>query len=603
MTTTKNPSDLPFEEIWLWDFEFISNPGEHPDVVCLSAKELRSRQTVSMWFEKGARPPAPFRTDDKVLFVCFAATAELSCHLSLGWPLPAKVLDLSPEFRCIVNGRKPPEGKGLLGALAYYRLDRISEQQKESMRERIMQGRPFTDEERVKIQRYCWSDVDALELLLPRILPEIDLSIALYRGEFITVSAHMERNGVPLDKVTTPRLQDKQTWTAIRDAMVQVIDAKYGVFVRTRDGWAFSRDLFGKYLDKLGILDCWPRLETGQLNLRKKTFENMSRGWPELEELRQLIHVRNKMRRLKLAVGPDGRNRTVLWPFTSKTSRTQPKASQWIFSPAVWLRSLIRPEPGQALAYIDYTAMEFLIAGGMSKDPLMLEFYNSGDPYMAFAVRVGAIPHDATKEQIAVIRDRYKVLLLATQYGMMTETLAMRLGCSTFEAHELLAQHHALFSVYWRWSDNWVAHSFDTGIMSTVFGWTCRTGITEFNTRSIQNWPIQSAGAEILRTACILGHRHGIRLIAPVHDAVMIESPIDRIDADVELMRELMRRASRVVLNAELYGPYELRTKADIIRFPDRFSDKRGEQIWQDVLKLLDGVEEKEGLKYATRRG
>ena len=37
--------------------------------------------------------------------------------------------------------------------------------------------------------------------------------------------------------------------------------------------------------------------------MRKKTFENMSRGWPELEELRQLIHVRNKMRRLKLAVG------------------------------------------------------------------------------------------------------------------------------------------------------------------------------------------------------------------------------------------------------------------------------------------------------------
>ena len=46
------------------------------------------------------------------------------------------------------------------------------------------------------------------------------------------------------------------------------------------------------------------------------------------------------MRKIKLAVGADGRNRTVLWPFKSKTSRTQPKASQWIFSPAVWLRSL-----------------------------------------------------------------------------------------------------------------------------------------------------------------------------------------------------------------------------------------------------------------------
>ena len=252
----RNPSDLPFEEIWLWDFEFISEPGKLPDVVCLAAKELRSGRIVQMWFEKGARPAAPFRTDDKVLFVCFAATAELSCHLSLGWPLPAKVLDLSPEFRCIVNGRKPPEGKGLLGALAYYRLDRISEQQKESMRKRIMQGWPFTDEERMKIQRYCWSDVTALELLLPRMLPEIDLDIAFYRSEFVAVSACMERNGVPLDKVITPRLQNKRAWTAIRDAMVPVIDAKYGVFVQTKDGWSFSRDLFEKYLSRIGILDC-----------------------------------------------------------------------------------------------------------------------------------------------------------------------------------------------------------------------------------------------------------------------------------------------------------------------------------------------------------
>jgi DNA polymerase-1 len=106
-----------------------------------------------------------------------------------------------------------------------------------------------------------------------------------------------------------------------------------------------------------------------------------------------------------------------------------------------------------------------------------------------------------------------------------------------------------------------------------------------------------------LRVACILGHRHGIRLIAPVHDAVIIESPIDRVDSDVALMRELMRRASRIVLNANKPdGPYELRTKADIIRFPDRFSDKRGEQIWQQVLGLLDDYErQQEGLEYAAR--
>ena len=151
--------------------------------------------------------------------------------------------------------------------------------------------------------------------------------------------------------------------------------------------------------------------------------------------MRQLRHARDKMRKIKLAVGADGRNRTVLWPFKSKTSRTQPKASQWIFSPAVWLRSLIKPGPGMAVAYIDYSSMEFLIAAALSDGhcgPVnnMLDMYRSGDPYMAFAKRVGAIPEHVTKKmlelpeyaQYAIVRERYKVMLLAVQYGMMVDT-------------------------------------------------------------------------------------------------------------------------------------------------------------------------------------
>ena len=107
----------------------------------------------------------------------------------------------------------------------------------------------------------------------------------------------------------------------------------------------------------------------------------MCKAWPQIEDLRQLRYARDKMRRIKLAVGRDGRNRTVLWPFKAKTSRTQPKAAEWIFSPAVWLRSLIKPEPGLAVAYIDYSSMEFLIAAARSDGhcgPVntMLEMYH-----------------------------------------------------------------------------------------------------------------------------------------------------------------------------------------------------------------------------------
>src|SRR4029077_13059138 len=221
----------------------------------------------------------------------------------------------------------------------------------------------------------------------------------------------MEHHGVPIDMEIFQQLAAKDVWRAVRDEMVPVVDAKYGVYVRRNNSsdWVFSRELWIAYLKREGIYDAWPRLASGALDMRRKNFEDMTEGFPALEALRQLRHARDKMRRIKLAVGHDGRNRTVLWPFKSKTGRTQPKAPPWIFSPAVWLRSLIKPGPGMAVAYVDYSSMEFLLAASLSDGhcgPVnnMIDMYNSGDPYIAFAKRVGAIPEYVTKDMFELLQ-------------------------------------------------------------------------------------------------------------------------------------------------------------------------------------------------------
>ena len=93
-------ADLPFEQIWFADFEYISKPGELPDVICLCARELRSGQTIRLWRGDETDWPdlPPYRIDDKALFVCFVANAECLCHLTLGWPLPRNVLDLYSDI-------------------------------------------------------------------------------------------------------------------------------------------------------------------------------------------------------------------------------------------------------------------------------------------------------------------------------------------------------------------------------------------------------------------------------------------------------------------------------------------------------------------------
>jgi DNA polymerase-1 len=123
--------------------------------------------------------------------------------------------------------------------------------------------------------------------------------------------------------------------------------------------------------------------------------------------------------------------------------------------------------------------------------------------------------------------------------------------------------------------------------MRTPMGWTCGTGLTEFNARSIANWPVQATSTDIMRLACIMTARARIGLCGCVHDALVIESSIERIDAEAAATQEIMRRASRIVLNSDPNGKYELRTDATIVRYPDRYTDKRGTEMWETVLKLL----------------
>jgi DNA polymerase-1 len=254
----------------------------------------------------------------------------------------------------------------------------------------------------------------------------------------------------------------------------------------------------------------------------------------------------------------------------------------------VWLRALIKPDPGRAIAYIDWSSMEFQVAAVLSQCQPMLDLYATGSPYIEFAKRFGVVPQSATKKTHPEVHDTYKVVLLGAQYVMQHITLAQRLGISTHAAYEMLNQHHSLLNQYWAWSEDWVAHSLDTGIMRTPMGWTCRTGITEFNARSIANWPIQATSADIMRLACIMTARAGIGLIGCVHDALVIESSIEQIDTDVARTQEFMRRASRIGLNSSAGGSYELRTDATIVRYPDRYNDKRGTAMWAEVIDLLE---------------
>jgi DNA polymerase I len=568
-----HPLDLlPFEEIWAVDFEFGSEPGENPEPVCLVAWELKSGRKIRLWRDQFSVNP-PYPTDPDVLFVAYYASAEIGCHLALGWPVPQRVLDLFTEFRNHTNGLPTVSGNGLLGALAHHGLDGIGTVEKDELRDLVLRGGPWSDAERAAILDYCQSDVAALARLLPVMLPNIDLPRALMRGRYMTAAARIERNGVPIDTATLSRV--KKHWLDIQDQLIADIDANYGVY----EGRTFKADRFAGWLVHDNIP--WPRLESGRLDLGDNTFRDMARAYPAIAPLRELRAALSGMRLSDLAVGSDGRNRTMLSAFRARTGRNQPSNTKFIFGPSVWLRGLIQPPPGCGTAYIDWAQQEFGIAAALSGDPLMMEAYRSGDPYLAFAKQAGAAPPNATKATHKAIRDQFKSTVLAVQYGMGADALAQRLGQPPIRARELLRLHRETYRVFWAWSERAVDYAMLTSSLHTVFGW-CLQVPPDANTRSLDNFPMQANGAEMLRLACCLGTEQGIEVCAPVHDAVLICAPLDRLEVDVVRMQDAMRQASRVVLDG-----FELGTDAEIVGYPERYADPRGAVMWERVMKLI----------------
>ena len=573
---TSGVAVLPFREVWVIDFEFCAPAGDNPEPVCLVAWELRSGRRLRLWRDEfGTAPPYP--TGPDILLVAYYASAEISCHLALGWPAPQRVLDLFTEFRNRTNGVPTGNGAGLLGALAYHGLDGIGAGEKDEMRALVLRGGAWSDIERAQILDYCESDVAALARLLPAMLPRIDLPRALLRGRYMAAVARMERNGVPIDLSTLELL--RRNWSKIQDQLIAEIDVDYGVF----DGRTFKADRFAAWLGRVGIP--WPRLDSGRLDLSDDAFREMARGYPAVAPLRELRGALSEMRLSDLAVGHDGRNRTMLSAFRARTGRNQPSNTKFIFGPSVWLRGLIQPPPGCGIAYIDWAQQEFGIAAALSRDPLMMEAYRSGDPYLAFAKQAGAAPADATKATHKAVRDQFKSTVLAVQYGMGADSLAQRIGQPPIRARELLRLHRETYRVFWRWSDAAVDHAMLTGRLHTVFGWRVQVPDVA-NERSLRNFPMQANGAEMLRLACCLGTEQGIEVCAPVHDAVLICAPLERLDADIRRMQDTMREASRIVLNG-----FELGTDATVVRHPDRYMDERGTVMWTRVMGLVKRAE------------
>jgi DNA polymerase I-like protein with 3'-5' exonuclease and polymerase domains len=277
------------------------------------------------------------------------------------------------------------------------------------------------------------------------------------------------------------------------------------------------------------------------------------------------------------------RNYYGILPFKCESSRNATIGS--IFQAPAWVRGLIQPHPGRGLIYADYVQEEFYLAAVLSGDPVMQALYEHGDPYVSLAAMVGLMPGNGTKKEYPRERNLAKTATLAIQYGIKARSLAVRLGVSLHRAEDLITAHHRSYRKYWIWANKSIAAARWTGNIETIYGWKLAVD-SKTKDNTLLNFPVQGCGAEILRIASILLWEAGIRVVAPVHDAFLVECAESDLKDVAEEVRRLMAQSGEYVLSSYLPGAAagsRLRTEARILRHPDRLLESRGLVMWDQI--------------------
>lgn len=521
-------------------------------------------------------------------------------------------------------------------AVAVHFGEFIDSHHKDMMRDLILENKPvYSEQEQQNIMDYCASDIKWLPKLLDSMAKNLSsvlkkpvstvLMFQRLRGDYAASLAKMESEGFPVVREAIENL--RRNFPFAKEELIEDLCEVYPFYVREktrkkdfRGSFKKKYELFEKFVKECPEINekLWPVTDTGRYITDEKTLDKYE-GIKEVKALKdtskmitQLAWFQDPKKEDDIDIfkhiGSDDKLRGFLGGFGTQTGRNAPKAKTFILAMSSWLRCLIKPSKDEAIVAIDWAAQEFAIAAHLSRDKNMIAAYDSGDPYAWFAQKSKAIPMDAELKWVKnpfnapeKLRDKYleykdarglfKATVLGLQYGMGVESLAVKLTAdcgrvvTEIEAQKLKNLHKQAFPVYWAWLEREALTYLRTGVLILKDGWSLLPN--QDNGLSVRNLPTQGTGGVIMRRAVHLAHKKGIRIPAPLHDAVYaIYNKKTQADTP-KILSECMQQAVEDVLGKGVV----IRQDVDIHDSDHDWVEEKGKKFYELLGKYLERIE------------
>jgi DNA polymerase-1 len=216
------------------------------------------------------------------------------------------------------------------------------------------------------------------------------------------------------------------------------------------------------------------------------------------------------------------------------------------------IRAEFIADPGYTLLSADYSQIELRILAHFSKDPVLVEAFQTGQDIHARTAQevfgVGPMAQNAEHRRAA------KAINFGIIYGQTPFGLAAQIGIDQKEAAKFIAAYFARYRGVKDYLEASLAEARKAGATRTLFGRirpVPEITSSQFNLRGLAertalNTPLQGTAADLIKLAMIAIDRElteqkfQSKMILQVHDELLFEAPYDEMDRLRKLVRAAM---------------------------------------------------------------